>query len=143
MRKFFVALVWIGAIGVVFAKDLPYQVPAAGSKERASILNAIRPSIEKQVGQKVKLFVRSIAVKDDYALVFVIPQDVHGQWLKTKNSNDNWFFSLLERNNNSWKPLDTSLSDGGVLDQWKKKYQKAPAILFEAVGTATNADEAP
>jgi len=48
--------------------------PAPGSAQRRTILDALRPAIERRLGPNVEFVIDRIAVKDGWALVIADPQ---------------------------------------------------------------------
>ncbi len=141
MKRIFILFIANIICSVLFAQNSLYYTPPAGSKERAQILNTIRPVAIKFLHQKVTFLVCSMAVNNKHAVAFVIPQDQKGKLIDGK---EQWIFALLEKNESHWKLLESSFSeDGNELDQWKNKYPEVAPILFDAVGVATNADDVP
>jgi hypothetical protein len=48
--------------------------PLAGSAQRAAIMNALRPTIERKLGSPVEFVVNRVSVEDGWALVIADPQ---------------------------------------------------------------------
>ena len=53
--------------------------PAAGSELRKSVLNGLRPAVERQLGANVEFKVALIRVQGDWAFVIVDPQRKGGK----------------------------------------------------------------
>lgn len=124
-----------------------YDQPGKDSPARKAILDAIRPRLEKDLRFRPIMFVRSHATSGDYALAYVIPLQSDGKlvpdktWTTLKKESGNTF-ALLTRKGTSWTMLEYDLGSPGFdfFVKWKPKHPKVPAILWEVVGTAMNAE---
>jgi len=123
--------------------DNSYYVPAVGSVERKQLLDEIRAPIEDLLGKKVKLYVRSLAARDDYALALVVPQDERGDTFAKDEQGrdfDGWVFSLLRKHGSQWRRIEIDWSGEDRLEEWQAKHPNVARILFLVVGVATNAE---
>lgn len=124
----------------VFAQEL--QKPAAGSKLRKQILDGLRPSIEKDLKQKVIFKVEEMRVYDGWAFLHVHPLQPNSKpidFLKTKykeRMNEGTFdgsstYALLKFNGKKWITKDFVIGPTDVYwIAWMDAPYKAPKALF-------------
>jgi hypothetical protein len=114
--------------------------PAPGSAQRSEILNALRPSVQAQIGGTVEFVVSQLRVLQDWAFVSARPQRPGGQpidWRATKFRRD-WeqdmmsdlVLGLLRRNGTSWRVLEYAIGPTDVVwENWVKSHG-VPRSLF-------------
>jgi hypothetical protein len=131
------ALLWLGL--AVHAQEI--VSPGKGSALRSDILNALRPTIEREVGGRVSFVVHAINVMDRWAYVRADPVRPNGEpinWRNTKfrRAFDADMFSgiveaLLRGEAGHWSLAEFSL---GATDvswvEWVDKH-KVPEVLFK------------
>jgi hypothetical protein len=132
-----VALLWLG----VTVRAQGFVSPGKGSALRSDVLNALRPTIEREVGGHVSFVVHVIRVTDGWAYVRADPVRPSGEtinWRKTKfrRAFDADMFSgiveaLLRGEAGHWSLAEFSL---GATDvswvEWAGKH-KVPEALFK------------
>ena len=109
MRSFALCLLLL-AVATLQAQT--YSSPAKGSKDRTSILNALRAPVQKALKQKVEFKVDLLRVQANWAFVKGIPQAPGGgkvDYRKTEYQQmikdgifDNWICALLQKKNGKW-----------------------------------------
>lgn len=116
------------------------HTPKKGSAERKAILDALRPWVEKQLGQEVILLVDHLAVKDGFAFLTGRPLQPNGKridYLKTsyKEVVEQGFFddnlsALFRQEGSGWKLITSSLGSTDVpWVSWPKEHN-APTEIF-------------
>jgi len=109
---------------------------------RKVLLGALRPTVERDLGQKVIFVVRVLRVQGDWAFADVVPQKPGGKaidFLKTRHAerlrlgmfdNEDVIFALLRRKDGRWKVVTFAVAPTDVAwDAWDKDYG-APRALF-------------
>ncbi len=138
VKIFITMLAWMFApvsIVTLHAKD-PGKVtqPAPGSELRKAVLDALRPSIETDIKQKVIFIVDKIRVSDDWAFVQVTPvqpdsKPIDFRKTKYKEQMDEGMFdgastwALLRKKDNQWVVLTFQI---GPTDVCWAEWDKAP-----------------
>ena len=108
----------------------PYS-PKVGSKERTSILNALRVPVEKEAKQKIVFYSVDMKVEKGWAYVTCLSKDKNGRKYPLGELNTD---GLLRKINGRWKVLHWGVAgDIGVACDAYKKYPKAPKGIFGAV----------
>jgi hypothetical protein len=118
--------------------------PALGSAERKTILDGLRPVIEKDLGQKVIFEVDELSVADGFVFAAVVPRTQSGgkiDYLKTRHADemregvldggrDAVVYALLRYRNAGWHVLDFVIGPTDVAYAgWWKQYA-APKAIF-------------
>jgi hypothetical protein len=118
----------------------PMVSPERGNPLRAEVLNAVRPTIEKETGGPVIFVVSVLNVKGGWAYAEVTPQRPGGasiDWRRTKfreafeaDAFSGLVLALLRKRDGAWILLDhfTGPTDVAWLE-WVEKY-KLPEALF-------------
>lgn len=70
--------------------------PAPGSAQRAAIMDALRPAIERKLGGQVEFVVRRAAVRDGWALVIADPQRPGGGRIDPKRHFPNEVIEFMD-----------------------------------------------
>ncbi|MDP2232812.1 MAG: alpha/beta fold hydrolase [Actinomycetota bacterium] len=124
------------------SKDLHH--PAFGSEERKAILNALRPVIERDLGQKVIFEVSDLAAKEDFVFAAVVPRKPSGakiDYSKTRYASllrQGWFdggsdadvFALLRFQKGTWHVMTFVIGPTDVAYvSWWREYG-APKAIF-------------
>lgn len=112
------------AISTTGAEARPSYSPAPGTPERTAVLNALRPSIEAELGPSVEFVVEEIRMKDGWALVHAAPQRKGGRkidWRRYYSPSD-WSVmdglgvtAILRHSNGRWNLVDRVI---GATDVW-------------------------
>jgi hypothetical protein len=96
--------------------------PAPGSAQRRAILDALRPSIEAQIGPDVEFVVREIRVVGGWAFVAADPQrrgggkiDGHHYFLHFDDMGGLSVTALLRYQNRRWNLVEQAI---GATDVW-------------------------
>jgi len=142
MRRIILALVVAAAACTRVAAQAPVIPVERGMPLRAEILDALRPSIEKETGGPVQFVISVINVMGAWAYVEAKPERPDGQpinWRATKfrEAYDADMFSglvlaLLRRGEGRWKLIGTFIGPTDVAwYEWVDKY-KLPEALFKA-----------
>jgi hypothetical protein len=129
-------LLWIGP-----AAAQPIVSPPKGSPLRAEVLNALRPTIDKETGGPVIFVVHALNVMGKWAYADVEPLRPNGQsvdWRKTKFRRDfeadmfsGLVLVLLRKQGEGWKVVELAMGPTDVAwIEWAKKY-KLPNDLFK------------
>jgi hypothetical protein len=102
----------------------PDARPAAGSAQRAAIMDALRPSVERELGGPVEFVVDRAEVRDGWALVIANPQRPGGGGIDASDyfpsdqleSMDGLTISAILRfSGNGWTVVDHKI---GATDVW-------------------------
>lgn len=98
--------------------------PAVGTSERAEVLDALRPSIEAELGPSIEFVVEDIRVKDGWAIVHANPQSKGGKkidWRRHYLPSD-WQMmdglgvtAILRFSNGRWNLVERAI---GATDVW-------------------------
>lgn len=113
-----------------------------GDPLRATLLDALRPTIEKDLGQKVKFVVRTLRKQNQWAYVVAVPQKPDGKRIdfsKTRyadyiaegtfDSED--IYALLENAGETWRVRDFVIGPTDVYySGWPSEFG-APYPLFK------------
>ena len=123
-----VALLTVGAASfcpstAAFGQSVTATAPAApGSAQRRAILDALRPSIEAQIGPNVEFVVREIRVVRGWALVIADPQrrggraiDGHRYFPYFDEMGGLMVTALLRYQNRRWNLVEQAI---GATDVW-------------------------
>jgi len=102
----FIALGLVAAPAAIVVRPAPAQAqsacsastPAAGTPTRRAVLNALRPSVERLLGQDVEFMVDSIRVACNWARVVVRPQTPGG-----RGNHYEAVDAMLQRTNGVWR----------------------------------------
>lgn len=95
--------------------------PTAGSAQRAALMDALRPAIEREFGGPVEFVVTSAAVRDGWALVIAEPQRPGGGEITPPAGFDSEFRDgltvngMLRFSGNGWTLVDHAI---GPTDVW-------------------------
>lgn len=95
--------------------------PTAGSAQRAAIMDALRPAIERELGGRVEFVVTRAAVRDGWALVIADPQRPGGGEITPPADFDTEFRDgltvngVLRFSGNGWTLVDHAI---GPTDVW-------------------------
>lgn len=128
--------------GTLLVRPAHAQVikPAPGTPLRSGILNALRPSVQAEIGGDIVFAVSQIRVLHDWAYVSARPQRAGGKpidWLATKFRKD-WeadamsdlVLALLRRQGDEWKVVECEIGPTDVSwVEWIKTYG-IPRRLF-------------
>lgn len=109
MRRIVVCLIALGlfaAPAAAISRPEPAQAqsacrattPAPGNSTRAAVLNALRPSVERLLGEDVEFMVDSIRVACNWARVVVRPQTPGGRGNRYDQVD-----AVLQRTNGVWR----------------------------------------
>jgi len=141
MKRLVLALLVMTAMAAATCQAQPVTSPARGTSLRADILDALRPTIEKETGGPVQFVISAINVMGQWAYVDAKPQRPDGRpinWRATKyrEAFDADMFSglvlaLLRRDGARWKVVGTFIGPTDVAwYEWVEKY-KLPEALFK------------
>jgi hypothetical protein len=133
---FLATVMWIG-----IAAAQPVVSPPKGSTQRADILGALRPVIEKEVGGQIVFVVHALNVMGTWAYVSAEPRRPDGgsvDWRATKFRRDveadmfsGLVLALLRRQKGSWNVAEYVIGPTDVSwVEWVEKY-RIPEGLFE------------
>jgi hypothetical protein len=119
--------------GVVFG-ETPHT-PPVNSAERKAILDALRPSFERDLKQKVKFDVSFFKVLDGWAFVLGTPQNAQtGKPIRAERNIDPDFCGLLHKNpQGEWTVIDHAAGFGDPFYASWVKSHKAPLTIFPEV----------
>lgn len=128
--------------GSVLAQTAKLEKPAAGSKLRKAVLDGLRPTIEKDLNQKVVFKVSQIRVYDGWALVFARPlkpdlsaidfKKTHYKALIDEGLFDgDSTFALLRLSKGKWVTKAFAIGPTDVAwSNWMAEPLNAPKALF-------------
>ena len=127
-----VAMLVFAAISVAaFART-----PAPGSMERTAILNALRPSVEGQLGPNIEFVIQSLDVENGWAFVQAMPQRRGGgqiDWRRYYTTSE-WehmdgltITALLQYRYKRWNLVEKAI---GATDAWYCDMPAGRAIKF-------------
>lgn len=136
------ALLWFGVAGHAQA----IVSPSRGSALRSEVLNALRPTVEAEVGGQVVFVVNTLNVIGDWAYVSADPKRPDGRkidWRKTKfrrafeaDAFSELVLALLHRQDRRWVVAEYDIGPTDVPSvEWIVKH-KLPEELFKS-GYAT------
>jgi hypothetical protein len=117
------------------------HVPKKGSKERAAILKAVRPRVQKLLGQRVIFKVRHIEVDSNYAFVNAQPLRPNGRKINYRKTRyrraveqgffDDGTLSLLRKDKGKWKVVEFDLgSTDFPCQDWVRRRGVPESILW-------------
>ncbi|MGN6155394.1 MAG: hypothetical protein ACTHN4_06635 [Sphingomicrobium sp.] len=96
--------------------------PRPGTAERAAILDALRPSIEAQLGPNVEFVIKDLKVYDGWAFVLADPQRKGGGAIDGKRNFPDWYeiggretTAVLRVQNGRWNLIASEI---GTTDVW-------------------------
>ncbi len=120
-----------------------FHSPPKGSALRTGILDAARPTFEKEIGGPIEFVVTTLNVYDDWAYGDVKIQRPGGKpidWSKTKFAEDfkqgmletghNLF--LLQEGGDGWGMVEYAIGPTDVAWDWWRQQHNLPAELFGA-----------
>ena len=123
------------------------ELPAAGSALRKTVLDGLRPAIEKDLNQKVIFVVNMIRVYESWAFVQVKPVQPNSKPIdfrktKYKEAIDEGFFdgggdtyALLRKEGERWVTLTFAIAPTDVCwDSWDKSPFNAPSNVLPRGG---------
>lgn len=104
--------------------------PRAGSAQRAAIMDAMRPAVEREIGHSVEFVVDTAEVRDGWALVLAQPQRPGGGAIDDSNLTEerdgNTVSAILRFQNGGWSLVDHAI---GATDVWYCGLQGPPRSL--------------
>ena len=113
-------VVAVAGSGVASAQS--YFSPAPGSRTRVAILDALRPSIETELGPNIEFVVDEIGVKDGFAVVQAHPQRRGGRQIDARPYYNRMgdlggieVVGVLRMTRGRWNLIDRSI---GATDVW-------------------------
>jgi hypothetical protein len=141
MRSGVFALALLTLIGIGAAAAQGIVSPPKGASLRAEVLNALRPTVEKETGGKVIFAVHALNVMGDWAYVSADPLRPNGDkidWRKTKfrrayeaDAFSGVVLALLRKQGDGWKAAEIAIgpTDVAWID-WQQQH-KLPEALFK------------
>jgi len=114
--------------------------PDKGSAERSALLDTLRPSIEKELKQKIVFVIHQINVQGTWAFVDGRLRTTNGKvpsWKGTPyakaasyGAQSDGISALLKRSGNGWRIIEKAIgcTDVCYVDWWKR--YKAPKAIF-------------
>jgi hypothetical protein len=141
MRARLLAFALLALLGVGTAAAQAVLSPPKGAPLRAEVLNALRPTVEKETGGRVLFAVHALNVMGVWAYVSCEPLRPNGEkvdWRKTKFRRDfeadmfsGLVLALLRKQGEGWKAVELAMGPTDVAwIEWQKKY-KLPSDLFK------------
>jgi hypothetical protein len=125
-------------IATASAQDVEH--PAKGSAERAVLLDTLRPSIEKELKQKVVFVIYRMNIQGSWAFVdgrLRTPSGKVPNWKNTPyaqaesyGAQSDGISALLKRTGKRWRIIEKAIgcTDVCYVDWWRK--YKAPKAIF-------------
>ncbi len=122
------------------------QKPAPGSKVRKAVLDGLRPSIEKDLKQKVIFKVETIRVYKGWAFVHVYPIQPNGKEINFKKTkyaealeqgafDGSSTYALLRQSGSKWKVKEFAIGPTDVVwSNWMEGPHYAPRAIFPPLG---------
>lgn len=118
--------------------------PAAGSKERKALMDALRVPFEKQLGKPVIFVVTWLKVSGNFAMWEGEPKRTGGKpidWSKTKFKEDyeqglvdQISMALLKKTGGKWKVVEYAIGPTDYpVEYWQEKH-KAPKTIIRNPG---------
>lgn len=131
-RTIIVALsaLMLAAIFSTHVSAEPVHTPPSGSVERKNILNGLRPSVERRVGQRVIFVVNRLRVKDGWAFFAGSARKTNGKTLSDKYL---WgeTSALLRKSGGRWRVVRWGFAtDTSIMDECRRNYPNAPRAIF-------------
>jgi hypothetical protein len=114
--------------------------PEKGSAERAALLDTLRPSVEKELKQKIVFVINQVNVQGPWAFVDGRLRTTDGKvptWKGTPyaqaakyGAQSDGISALLKRSGNRWRIVEKAIgcTDVCYVDWWKR--YKAPKAVF-------------
>jgi hypothetical protein len=141
MRSGLIAVALLVLVAAAPAAAEPIVAPPKGAPLRAEVLNALRPSVEKETGGTVIFVVHALNVMGEWAYADVEPLRSNGakiDWRKTKFRRDfeadmfsGLVLALLRKQAEGWKVVELAMGPTDVAwIEWAKQY-KLPNDLFK------------
>jgi len=141
MRPSLLALALLALFGIAHAGAATIVSPQRGTPLRAAVLNALRPSVEKETGGHVIFSVYALNVMGEWAYVSSEPRRPGGgkiDWRKTKYRRayeadmfSGQVLALLRRQGGDWKVVELAVGPTDVAwIEWVKNY-RLPEALFK------------
>ncbi|MEJ2379127.1 MAG: hypothetical protein P8Y71_28285 [Pseudolabrys sp.] len=141
MRSGLIALAALALLGLAPAAAQPVVSPARGAPLRAAVLDALRPTVERETGGKVIFVVHALNVMGAWAYADVEPRRPDGEkidWRKTRFRRafeadvfSGLVLALLRRKDGAWTVADYIVGPTDVYwYNWVTKY-KLPEALFK------------
>lgn len=127
---------------LLFAEGPAAMEPAPGSGSYMSVLNAMMPSLRRDISPDVGLNVEVMQVEGDWAYAQFVPIDIDGpiDWSKTRFAADHaagrmspWVFALLHRDaTGEWRVLEYRI--GAATADWPTwiAHHHPPDVLVAA-----------
>jgi hypothetical protein len=128
---------------LILALAVPAQTvdhPEKGSTERSALLETLRPSIEKELKQKVVFVINQINVQGTWAFIDGRLRTTEGKvpnWKNTRyaqaasyGAQSDGISALLKRTGKTWRIVTQAIgcTDVCYVDWWKR--YKAPKAIF-------------
>jgi hypothetical protein len=142
MRTRLLAFVLLTLLGLGPVAAQAVVSPPKGSPLRTEVLNALRPTVQKETGGPVIFVVHTLNVMGEWAYVDAEPQRPNGDkvdWRKTKFREayeadvfSGLILALLHKKAGAWSVIDYVVGPTDVYwYNWLSKY-KLPKVLFGA-----------
>lgn len=143
MRTVWIALTLVASLAI---GQSSVQKPAPGSKLRKAVLDGLRPSIEKDLKQKVIFKVDTIRVYQGWAFVHVYPIQPNGKpinFKKTKYAESleqgmfdgDSTYALLKQSGSKWRVKEFAIGPTDVVwSNWMEAPHYAPRAVFPPLG---------
>ena len=121
------------------AQNGPYT-PEQGSVERQSVMDTIRPLVERDLSQQVVFRVSRLSVQNGWAFMIATPQQPDGRAVdfsrtRFRRAYEQGMFSdvviaLVRRQGNRWRVVRYVLGPTDVpYEDWPRRY-RAPRAIF-------------
>ena len=134
MRSSLLAFALLALLGSVPAAAQAVVSPPKGAPLRAEVLNALRPTVEKETGGRVLFAVHALNVMGEWAYVSGEPLRPNGEkvdWRKTKYRRafeadmfSGLVLALLRKQGDGWKLTELAVGPTDVAwIEWAKKYK--------------------
>jgi hypothetical protein len=141
MRTGLLAFALLTLIGVGTAAAQAIVSPPKGAPLRSEVLNALRPTVEKETAGPVIFVVQALNVMGEWAYVEADPRRPNGgkiDWRQTKFRRDfeadmfsGLVLALLRKQGGSWKVVELAMGPTDVAwIEWAKQF-KLPNDLFK------------
>ena len=108
-----------------------FHTPAPGTPERRALMNAIRPSVERELGAPVEFVVRTLRVGRGWAFAVVEPQRPGGGRIPAPEpdfSDGVTTYAVLRNTGSGWRPLMVAVGPTDV--PWVVYCDEAPRGLL-------------
>jgi hypothetical protein len=114
--------------------------PPKGSPLRAELMDALRPTVQAEIGGSIEFVVRTARVMGPWAYLHVVPQRPGGgaiDWSRTKFREDmrqgymsDGTMALLHRSGSGWRVVEYVIGPSDVAwDAWWRE-RRVPRRLF-------------